>query len=196
MRYRLAALMLFAVLPMMNVLAAPAPDPYAILEIEKPPKGMTVEEHRKNEIHRLTSPHGFWNEIWCDPAVRKLPSVAPLKDARPWLTKNLRVTEEDGGLRLRLTFRAGNRAEQVVILNALLRSTLRSSEEYIKFREEGLRSYEACIVELEKRIKSGQHRESVDSYRKGIDELRSIRIPECRAEIARLKQLTVIKWAK
>jgi|SRR5579884_1629645 len=198
MRYRLAVLMLLmllAVMPVMNVLAAPAPDPSVILDIGPPPKGETAEAYRKRIIDGLTL-HCILCELWNDPEVRKLSSVAPMKDACPWLARNLRGTEEDRGQRIRLAFRAGTRAEQVVILNAMLRVLIRGNEESIKFQEECLRSHEACIVELERRIASGQHRKSEDSYRMGIDELRSIRIPEVRAEIARLKQCRVIKWAK
>jgi hypothetical protein len=196
MRYRLAALLLFAVLPVLNVLAAPAPDPSAILEIEPPPKGTSPEKHRKDFIRGLTNPHIFLNDVWCDSEVRNFPMVARFKDARPWLAENLRVTEEKGKRRFRMTFKAGTSAEQVVILNALLSATLRASERYIKFREEGLRSYENCILDLEKRMKSSQNPQEAATYQMGIDELRSIHIPECRAEIARLKQFTVIKWAR
>lgn len=195
MRYRLAALMLLAVLPLMNVLAAPAPEPYAILDIGPPPKGWSMEKHCKTAIHGQTC-HGTLSVVSCYADVGKLPSVAPFKDARPWLAENLRITEEEGGRRLRLTFRAGTRDEQVTILNALLRANLQARAEYVKFREEGLRSHENCVLELEKRIESGQQPNMVDTYQKGIDELRSIRIPECRAEITRLKQFAVIKWAK
>ena len=90
--------------------------------------------------------------------MNKLPSVARLKDDfRPWMVKNLHVTQEDGERRLRLTFRAGSRAEQVVILNALLRVYLKQGvEDSIKIQEESLRWKENRIVELEKRIESGQ----------------------------------------
>ncbi len=195
MRYRLAALMLLAVLPLMNVLAAPAPKPYAIEDIGPPPKGKTADQYCKRQIEGLIS-HAILSMVWNDPEVRKLPSIASMKDPRPWLAKNLRGAEEDGGRCIRLTFRAGTRDEQVVILNALLRVNLRGREESIRFREEGLRSHENCILELEKRIESGQQPHMVDTYRKGIDELRSIRIPECRAEIARIKQIAVVQWAK
>lgn len=195
MRYCVPLLMLFAVLPVLNLLAAPAPDPYAILDVGPPPKGEKAEAYRKRLIEGMTV-YCTLNDLWNDPEVRKLPSVAPMNDARPWLAKNLRVTEEDRGRRIRLMFWAGTRAEQVVILNALLHVLLRGNEESIKFREEGLRSHEACIVDLEQRIASGQHPESVDRYREAINELRSIRVPEVRAEIARMKQFTVIKRAK
>jgi hypothetical protein len=198
MRYRLVVLMLFVVLPMMNVLAAPAPEPaHAILDIGPPPKDMTAEEYCRDVIYRLTNPRGF---IWytaSDPKVSKLPSVARLKDAPSWLVKNIRATPENGGRRLRLTFRAGTRAEQVAIINALLRGYLKQwPEDSIKHLEEALRSDEKCVVDLEERIASGQQPHMVDRYRKGINDLRSKRIPGTIAEIHRLKQVTVIKWAK
>jgi hypothetical protein len=205
MRYRVPVLMLLmlpAMLPVMNVLAAPVPDPSAILDIGPPPKGMTAEEYCKDTNHRLTNPRPYSSYIWFagggDPEMDKLPSVGRLKDGfRPWIVKNIRVTSEDGERRLRLTFRAGSRAEQVVIINALLRVYLRGSMEgCIKIQEEALRWQENRIVELEKRIASGQFRDFIDSYRQGINDLRTSRIPATRAEIARLKQNSVIKWAK
>ena len=198
MRYRLAVLMLLmllVVLPMMNVLAAPAPDPSAILDIGPPPKGMTAEQHRKQWIEGQTF-HGTLGPWWTDPEVKKLPSVARLEDARPWLAKNLRVTPGDGERRLRFTFRAGNRNEQVTIINALLRVDLRLTGEHIKWHEEWLRQHENDILRCEKCIESAQPHESVDSERKEINELRTNQIPARRAEIARYKQIAVIKWAR
>jgi hypothetical protein len=196
MRYRLTVLMPFIVLPVMNVLAAPAPDPSAILDIGPPPKGMTAEEYCKDQIQSLRHRDGVLWDTRYALAVRKLPSVARLKDPHPWLAANLRVTSENGDRHVRLRFLAGTRSEQVTVLNELVRVRLRSQETAIKFQEECLRSHEACIIELERRIASGQHRKSVDSYREGIDELRSIRIPEVRAKIARMKQYSVVKWAR
>jgi hypothetical protein len=200
MRYRLIVLMLpmlLAMLQVMNALAAPAPDPYAILDIGPPPKGESADVYRKKRIDSLTYAHGLVLMVWSDPEVRKLPSVAALKDARYWLSKNLRVTWEGQGNRLRLTFRAGNRAEQVVILNTMLRIYLRQvKDEGIKFDEYFLRQDENTIIEREKRIESGQHHDSVDFDRKLINDLRINRIPARRAEIDREKQITVIKWAR
>lgn len=197
MRYRLVPFLLFSALPLMHALAAPAPDhAYAILDIGPPPKGCTLGEHSTTEIGHLTFPYGILSMVWSDPEVRKLPSVAPMKDPRPWLAKNLRIGELVGGRRLRLTFRDGNRDEQVTILNAVLRVKLRLEQDSIKGQEEILLWDENRILELEQRIASGQHHESVDSYTKGINDLRCNRIPACRAEIVRLKQIAVIKWAK
>lgn len=198
MRYRLAVLILLALLSMMNVLAAPAPEPaHAILDIGPSPKDMTAEEHCKDLIDRLTNPRGF---IWCvgfRPEVSKLPSIARLKDAYPWLAKNIRVTPEGSGHRLRLTFQAGSRTEQVVIINTLLHVYLKQGpEDSIKNQEKTLRWEEDCVVDLEERIKSGQQPHMDDRYRKEINNLRTNRIPARLAEIARLKQVTVIKWAK
>jgi hypothetical protein len=201
MRYSLAVLMmlmLLAMLPVMYLPAAPAPEPaYAILHIGPPPKRMTADEYYKDTIYRLTDPGCFLWHVGVDTEVSKLPSVAPLKKASPWLAKNIRVVKEKGECRLRLTFRAGKRGEQVAILNSLLRYYLRYSvEDDIRIGEKQPLWQENCADELERRINSGQHPESVDSYRKGINELRSIVIPSLRAELARLKQVSVIKWAK
>jgi hypothetical protein len=195
MRYRLVALLLFAVLPAMSVLAAPAPDPSAILDIGPPPKGETAEQYRKRLIGAQTC-HPTLCKWWSDTEVRKLPSVARFKDARPWLAKNLRVTEEDGERRLRLTFRAGNRAEQLTIINALLRENLAVAEDAIKRDEEWIHIHEKGIRELEERIKSTRDPQQVASHQKGIHYLRTNEIPACRADIARWKQIAVIKWAK
>jgi hypothetical protein len=196
MRYRLAALMLLAVLPLMrliNLTAAPAPDPSAILDIGPPPKGETADQYRKRmieaQIGRITL-----CDWMSDSEVKKLSAVAGMKDPRPWLAKNLRVTEEDGQRRLRFTFRAGTRTEQVVILNALLRINLHAEDGAIKWGEECLRWYDKHISDLEKCIKRGQE---VDTYREAINHIRTIKIPELRDAIdSQKKRLTVIKWAK
>jgi hypothetical protein len=196
-RYRLAVLTLFAVLPLMNVLnATPAPEPYAVLDIGPPPKGWSIDKHRNWEIEHLAFPHGIVLMVWSDPEIRKLPSIAALKDPRYWLSKNLCITWQGEGNRLRLMFRGGSRAEQAAILNSLLRINLRLEAERIKFHEEILRKDEACILDLVKRIESGRQPGMVEDYEKGIDNLRSIHIPARRAEIARLKQIAVIRWAK
>jgi hypothetical protein len=198
MRYHLAALMLIAVLPGMNVPAAPAPDPYGILDIGPPPKGKTAEQYLKFQIERKTS-LDILNDVCSDPEVKKLPSVASMEDACPWLAKNLRVTPDEGGRRLRFTFRAGTRNEQVIIINAFLRVSLNWHDIGgidLKWKEECLRMYERNILDLEKRIQSTKDPREAASYQKGIDKMRSVGIPELRAEIARLKQYAVIKWAK
>lgn len=198
MRYRLALLMLLAMLPAMNLLAAPVPDPSAVLDIGPPPKGWSMEKHCKREIDKLN----YHDSLFCmayeiDAEMRKLPSVVPSKDLWPRLARNLRVKEEDGGRRLRLTFRSGSRAEQVIIINALLRADLQAQERHIKDFEHWIRSHEKDIVHLENRIKWEQKdHDAVASYRKSINDLRSNRIPARRAEIARLKEFKVIKWAK
>jgi hypothetical protein len=195
MRYHFAVLMLIAVLPVMNVLAAPAPDPYAILDIGPPPKGMDAEQYRKMQIDCLTFPHGRLFHVWRDPEVSKMPSVATFKDARPWLSKNLRVTQEEGGRRLRLTFRAGDRREQVAILNSLLRITLELEAQRLSNRETQLQRLQEAVPRLEKMVATEQNATMLSRYRKDLQEAPSI-IADLRAEIARCKQFTVIKWAK
>ncbi len=199
MRYRLAALMLFALvlfamLPLMSVLAAPAPEPYAILDIGPPPKGETAEQYRQRVIAAQTHPLSTCG--MSSPEVRRLPSVARMENARPWLTKNIRITAEGEERRIRFTFRAGTRDESVTIINAFLRESLRGGEEGIKWGEECVHIHEKCILDLEKRIKTSRDRQEAASYREGINYLRSVRIPACRAEIARLKQRIVIQWAR
>lgn len=196
MRYRLACLMLFVVLPVRNVMAAPVPDPSAILDIEPPPKGWSMEKHLDSEIGHLNSPYGMLFTVWLDPEISRLPSVAALKDARSWLSENIRVTKEDGRRRLRLTFRAGKREEQVAILNTLLRVYIQAGKKKQQFHEYFLRGEEDGIPELEKRIVAEQRPEYIDRYRKALDDARSIHIPARRAEVARWKQIAVIRWAK
>lgn len=201
MRYRLAVLMLLlllVLLPMMNVLAAPAPDPLGILDIGSPPKDKTADQHLKFQIEFKTDRH-ILDTVLSYPEVKKLPSVASLKEARPWLAKNLRVTPEKGGRLLRLTFRAGKRNEQATIINAFLRASLDWHDiggSSLKCAEEGLRACEKSILDLEQRIASGQQPHMVDTYLKHINRLRYTTIPERRAEIARLKQYAVLKWAR
>jgi hypothetical protein len=204
------ALMLLAILSALNVEAAPAPEPYAILEIEPPPKegaleftGKPPEEYRKERIDGiLMSPYGYYMiDVWNDSEVRKLPSIAARKDprnllARNWIGDNLRVTWESEGNRLKIRFRAGNRTEPVTILNALPGSYLRSGKERQKFLEWCLSVDENHIRDLEKRIKSTRDLRDIAEYQKGIDNLRLKRIPERLAAIARYKQIAVIKWAK
>jgi hypothetical protein len=198
MRYRLAALMLVAVLPVMGVLAAPAPDPWALLDIGPPPKGKTAEQHLKDQIEFKTDLDTL-NTVCSYPEVKKLTSVASMKDARPWLAKNLRVAPEEEGRRLRFTFRAGTRNEQVTIINAFLRASLHWNDiggGTLRWGEACLRLHELNILDLEKRIQATKDPQEAASYQKAIDEQRSVGIPELRAKIARLKQYAVIKWAK
>jgi hypothetical protein len=203
MRYGLAALMLFALLPLLDVLAAPAPEPYAILEIEAPPKegaleftGKTPDEYRKERMEGLTYPHCFPLYVWRDPEVSKLPSVAAFKDPRYWLSKNFRITPEGEGNRLRVMFRAGNRLEQVTIINSLLRAYLQTGKKRQKFLEMCLDMDEKLLLVNEKKLESEKDYYYVKLYRKWINDLRCDRIPERRAAIARYKQIAVIKWAK
>ncbi|HEY7310776.1 MAG TPA: hypothetical protein VH643_15540 [Gemmataceae bacterium] len=196
MRYRFAFLLLFTMLPVMNVLAAPVPEPSALLAIGPPPDPRQKEEdYRKNQKEAQTDVVILGTVLY-DPAVKKLPSIARRKDAYQWLVENLRVTAERGGRRLRFTFRAGTRAEQVTILNAVLRANLSSHEGPIKCSEEWIRVHERNILDLEERIKATKNPQEAASYRKGIEELRSVRIPELRAAIARVKEIAVIRWAE
>ncbi len=201
MRYRLAVLMLLLLLAMllvMDVLAAPAPDPYGMLDIGPPPKGKTAQEYLKDQIEFKTH-QLILSAVCSDPGVRKLPSVASMKDARPWLAKNLRLTPEEGGRRLRFDFRAGKRNEQVAVINAFLRASISWNDVQgmtLKCSKEWVQRGEKSILELEQRIASGQHPHMVDTYQKEINYMRYTSIPELRAEIARLEQYAVIRWAR
>lgn len=196
MRYLLAALLLLAVLPVISVLAAPAPEPSAILDIGPPPKGETGEEHCTSEIDVLKCAGLFYRALNVDAEMRKLPLVARIKDPRPWLASNLLIKKEDGGRRLRLMLHSGNRADQVIILNALVRADLQVKEERIKFLEKHILSAEDCIVRAERHIKTELNRNIADSFRKGINDLRSDGIPSLRTEITHLKRFAVINWAR
>ncbi|MGH7173711.1 MAG: hypothetical protein ACRELG_25800 [Gemmataceae bacterium] len=196
MRYRLAVLTVFAVLPLMNALAAPAPEPYAILDIGPPPKGMTTEAYSQSVSKALSDPDGVPRDLRAVAEVRKLPAVAALKDARPWLAKNIHITTEAGGRLLRVTFRAGSHAAQVTIVNAMLRLYVRHKKEALQRQERILRKKEALLLDLKKRLSAEKNPNMISSYKKAISEMRSIQIPARRAEIARLKQIAVTKEAK
>src|SRR5579871_3209995 len=144
MSHRIALLLLLAGLPMMiaqKVVAAPAPEVCAILDIGPPPKGKSAEEHRKREIGHL--PY-YYIYLLQDSEVKKLPIAASLKKGPAWLEKQLRVTVEENR-RLRISFQAGTRAEQVAVLNTLLREYRRLTvteripkiEKTIRYSEEG-----------------------------------------------------------
>jgi hypothetical protein len=203
MRYRLAALMLMAVLLLliaMNLPAAPRPGPVsAILGIGPPDKGRTADEHCEQVVRRLTHYiHGgcLWN-VKYDAEVKELPSVARLKEEQvgPWLEKNISAKEENGKRRLRLTFRTGTRSEQVVILNALLHAYIGRTEVSIKICEQALDPSEKRAARYAEAIKKEQEPEQIAALQKLEADTRILGAP-WRDEIARLKQIAVIKWAK
>lgn len=206
MRYRLAILMLLlllAMLPMMYLPAAPAPEPaYAILDIGPPRKSVTAEEHCKERIGCFTNSHrnGYLGIVGAHTEVVKLPSVARLKDVPSWLAQNIRVKEEKGGRRLRFTFRAGTRAEQVTILNTLLRCHIQEVTETVKDFEKALRRQEEKADWLAKAIKKARDPEEIAHLQK-LEERKSWFLQKgggarLREEITRRKQIAVIKWAK
>ncbi len=138
MRYRLATLCLIVLLPVVN--AAPAPDPYVILDIGPPLKGVTAAVHSQDEISHLTHPHGMLSRAWREPEVLNLKSIPP-EDKHPldWLAKRVVVKPDGDGSCLKLTFRGGTRAEQIVILNALSRVYVRLKKERLAMWEESIR---------------------------------------------------------
>jgi hypothetical protein len=183
MHYRLAVFLPFAMLPVMSVLAAPVPEPYAILDIGPPPEGETVEEYLQSKIRSLLHPvHGVALHVREDDAVCKLNSFAPQEDGRIWLTENLRVKAIPHTSYLRLEFRGGNREEQVVILNSFLRHYLRYYAVYRQFREKGHRQDEEYMAQLPKGSKPPEELQD--------------RMSKSRTLIAAYKQIAVVRWAK
>lgn len=203
MRYRVVALMLLFVLPVMYPFAAPAPErPYAILDVGPPPKGKKAEEHLKVQIGYLTIPRGMLFRAWCDPEVKKLRLYQQTnknvkrEDFDAWLAKTIRATPEKGGRRLRLTFHAGTQAEQAVFLNSLLRQYIRSIvTEPIEGMETIIRESEEARPRLAKDIKEAPDIATRQRYQKEWDGSKA-RDAGFRMKIARLKQVSVIKWAK
>jgi hypothetical protein len=199
MRYRVAALLLLAGLSAMHVFAAPAPEPYAILDIGPPRNGEQLEEHRNDEMGRLVHPYGVLARAWRDPEVKQLRLIvavdARFDNPRQWLSKQFRIANEDGGTRLRVTFRGGDRQEQVVMINALLRSYMREHGKYLRRHEEILRRYEKGLPKLIKLVDSPPDPRQVDCNKKELAVLRA-ELPKKRALVAACKQVAVIKWAK
>lgn len=199
MRYRLAVLtlvLLLAMLPMMNSLAAPAPYPSAVLAIgPSPDLKVTDEEYRKGQKEAQTC-DVMALRVFHDPEIQKMPSITLRSDPLPWIAKNLRVVEEDGGRRLRFTFRAGKREEQVTILNAVLRVNIALRDDNIKDGEKWLGIFDINLIELEQRLKSASHPKDVAMFQEALHYSRTKSIPAFRAAISRVKQTAVIKWAR
>lgn len=195
MRYPVVSLVLLVVLPVINVRAAPVPDPSAVLALAPPPKRETPEQFYKDQREGQTSII-MLGRVLSDPEVSKLPLIARMNDPCSWLARNLQVTAEKGGSPLRFNFRAGSRAEQAAILNALLRANLYWQELSIKFGEDIMCKREKDIGELERRIQAAKNPQEVAAHQEGIHNLRTKYIPELQAEIARRKQEVVIRWAR
>jgi hypothetical protein len=167
MRYRLAALCLFVMLPVLfETPAASLAEVYAVLDIGPPPKGLSTQQHQKLEIDRLTSQDGTPSHAWLAPEIRHLNPVAAREDARPWLADHVRVVPDDRESRLRLTFQAGDRAERVLIVNSLLKTYLQL------MRRDRIRG-------LEKRIRE-----------------QTAGTEDVERELQRVKKIDVIRWAK
>jgi hypothetical protein len=191
--YRFAASILFAVLPMMHLLAAPVPDPSAILDIGPPFKGMTAEEYRKLYIDILHNMCGY--DARRDPDVKKLSSVVSSKTPWLWLKENLRVVPEKDDRRLRLTFGAGSRAEQVAILNCVLRIYMERQTNSRKGLEKKLQLIEESLPRLKKKAETEVNPIQRARYQQDLESAPSV-IAEVRANIARYKEISVIKWAR
>jgi hypothetical protein len=155
-----AALLLFAA----QTVAAPVPEPFAVLDLGPLPKGLTMDKRCKRIATLLTSQRTVpalytkedgkgtlslvagvkevGPEVLSDPEVRKLTAVAKMsaEEAQTWLRDNLKVVPDGEGGRVRLKFRAGSRAERVVILNGLLRAYLRLRDEALTENKERIRA--------------------------------------------------------
>jgi hypothetical protein len=196
MRNRMVALVLLVMPPVMSTLAAPVPEPYAILDRGPLPKSERLQALRDSEIDGMTSPYGVLvNGARRDPEIRKLPAVAALKDPREWLAKNLHIAQEHDGDRLRITFRAGTRAEQVAILNAMLRSHMDRKAQTISRLEEILQRYEQSAksrLEALQKLPGGMVRESFQAEWEAAAAVTN----QVRDEIARLRRIAVARWAR
>ncbi len=199
MRYRLPALFLLVVLPGMYPQAAPAPEkPYAILDIGPPPQGKTDEEHRKDLIAGLKHPHGGVGHIWGLAEARNVlpPDIKGYPAQWQWLAEKLIIKWDGEGHCLRLIFQAGNRADQVAILNTLLRVYMREAVEMeiqgIEQSIRGIESREALAIQL---LKQQWDPKQIAHLRKGMEDAKA-RVANYRATLSRLKQVAVIKWAK
>jgi hypothetical protein len=196
MRNRFAALVLLVIPPVMNTLAAPVPEPYAILDCGPLPKTKRLQAVRNREIDGITSPHGLMvNGVCRDPVIRELPAVAALKDPRDWLAKNLYVTQENEGNHLRIMFRAGSRGEQVAILNSMLRTYLDRTARRLHDLEELLPHYEERAMNLFQATQMAQDAKSRDSFQKEWQATETL-ANEIRDEIVRLRRVDITRWAR
>lgn len=195
MRNRFAALILLSIPPMMSTLAAPVPEPYAILDRGPPPKSKRSQALRDRELDDMTSPHGVMVNGACgDPAIRKLPAVAALKNPREWLAKNLHVKQENEGNRLRITFRGGSRGEQVAILNYMLRRDMDRTSRRLRDLEEILRHHEERAIHSFEAMQMAQDARSRDSFQKDWEATEAL-VNVIRDEIARLRRVVVTRCA-
>lgn len=196
MRNRFAALVLLVIPPVMSTLAAPVPEPYAILDRGPPPKSKRSQALRDRELDDMTSPYGLMVDRACrDPAIRKLPAVAALKDPRAWLAKNLHVTQEDEGNRLRVMFRTGSRGEQVAILNSMIRNYLDKTARRLHDLEELLPHHEERAMNLFQAMQKAQDAKSRDSFQREWQATETL-ASEIRNEIVRLRRVAVTRWAR
>jgi hypothetical protein len=111
------------------------------------------------------------------------------------MKKNLRIRSDERGRCLRLTFQASNRTEQATILNALLRIYMQLEARMLKNAEDPLQRMEEGVPRLEELVKTERDPVLLDRWRKDLLSLPSD-IAKLRAEVARRKQIAVIKWAK
>ena len=194
MRYRLVALMLFVVLPVMNVLAAQAPEPYAILDLGPPPKDETAKQYRE-KIIRCTN-----LSRWAVRGVvsrgkevafgRSNEGCSPLAGEKRSCHSRGHCAPPPVYLPRRNSRGASDHHQRLSP-----RRPLFPGDEYQERR--GIDPpCEKDLLELETRIKSSRDRVEAASYKRGINEIRSIQIPASRTDIARRKQYAVIQWAK
>jgi hypothetical protein len=200
-----AALLLLAA----QTIAAPIPEPFAVLDSVPPPKGRSTEEHRRRVVTILTSPrtvlrtftkeegkgvlsHGIrfeevGPEVPSDPAVRRLKTVAKMsaQEARTWLHDNLKVVPDGEGGRIRMKFSAGSRAERVVILNGLLRAYLRLRDEALTENKERIRVNKVRVVAFRNDAALEKRQKEAETAIRDAEEV-----------VERLQKAGVRKWAK
>jgi hypothetical protein len=209
-----AALLLLAA----QTIAAPIPEPFAVLDSVPPPKGRSAEEHRRRVVTILTSPRTVPRtftkedgkggmiggvrfeevgpEVLSDPAVRQLKTVANMsaQEARTWLRNNLKVVSDGEGGRIRMKFSAGARAERVVVLNGLLRAYFRLRDEELSQTRAKIRVSKARAVLFREQLRgaSPAARAQIEtSLKKEGAETRN-----WEDAVERLQKAGVRKWAK
>jgi hypothetical protein len=210
-----AALLLLAA----QTIAAPIPEPFAVLDLGPPPKGKSAEEHRKRIVTYLTSrsivPHQSIKEdgyggaslvvsfkkdgpvpLLSDPEVRKLPAVAKMsaEETETWLRTNLKVAPDSEVGRIRMKFGAGSRAERVVVLNGLLRAHERLRVKALTDKKERIRVNKVLVDSYRgqlQRANAARSAEIEKSLKAAKNEIR-----DGEQAVERLQKAGVRKWAK
>jgi hypothetical protein len=205
--------------PEIAVQPAPIPEPFAVLDLGPPPKGLTADERCKRIVTLLTSrrivPAVFTKEdgkggastvvgvkevgpeVLSDPAVHKLPRLAKMsaEEVQTWLRTNLKV-EPDGEVgRIRLKFSAGSRAERVVILNGLLRAYEHLRDETLTDTKVRIRANKTLVESYCARFGQDDPADNRAEIEKSLKEAET-EARDGEQAVERLKQTGVRKWAK